>query len=314
MGDSELDSDVDDQEAGDDELRRRLADGSLGSKIKMRAPERIKGSINPELIAARLKEINVSSGLEWAETLIMSEQPLPVVAVNDDLAREAAFLEHTFFAVAKAENCLQVAGIPYNRPNDYYAEMVKTDEHMRKVKEKLLNEKQQIEHAEVSRKQRESKKFGKKVQKDVLDKRQKEKSAMLDQVKRHRTDTKQAATTSSQKREDDFNVSAEDAKAKKYTAPMDKNGNLMPNKRRQAKNAKFGTGGHRNKKSNDADSYLNTKQFSMKKNRSPFREGGQANYRGKGTDDKPGSTKPNRGAKRKAPQRPGKSARKKQRN
>jgi glutamine synthetase adenylyltransferase len=55
---------------------------------------------------------------------------------------------------------------------DYYAEMLKTDEHMAFVKERLIVENKKIEAAERARKQRDNKKFGKKVQQDVLAKRQ----------------------------------------------------------------------------------------------------------------------------------------------
>lgn len=42
----------------------------------------------------------------------------------------------------------EAAGIPWQRPPDYYAEMVKSDEHMAKVKDRLMYEQQQIEQAE----------------------------------------------------------------------------------------------------------------------------------------------------------------------
>ena len=43
----------------------------------------------------------------------------------------------------------EAAGISWQRPTDYYAEMVKSDEHMAKVKEQLLYEKTQIEASEL---------------------------------------------------------------------------------------------------------------------------------------------------------------------
>ena len=42
---------------------------------------------------------------------------------------------------------LDKAGIPWHRPPDYYAEMVKSDGHMLKVKEQLMHEQKQIEEA-----------------------------------------------------------------------------------------------------------------------------------------------------------------------
>ena len=46
-------------------------------------------------------------------------------------------------AIAKME----AAGVPWRRPADYYAEMVKTDDHMLKVREQLAHEQKQIEEA-----------------------------------------------------------------------------------------------------------------------------------------------------------------------
>jgi rRNA-processing protein EBP2 len=57
---------------------------------------------------------------------------------------------------------------------------------MERVRQKMLNEKAAMEASERARKQREIKKFGKQVQQDVLAKRQAEKKATLEAVKRRR--------------------------------------------------------------------------------------------------------------------------------
>ena len=53
--------------------------------------------------------------------------------------------------------------MPTQRPEDYYAEMVKTDDHMRRVRQCLLGRQKVLEHKEKARKMRELKKYGKKV-------------------------------------------------------------------------------------------------------------------------------------------------------
>lgn len=58
---------------------------------------------------------------------------------------------------------LESLGVPTTRPDDYYAEMVKTDDHMRKVRQSLLSKQKILEHREKARKLRELKKYGKKV-------------------------------------------------------------------------------------------------------------------------------------------------------
>ena len=68
------------------------------------------------------------------------------------------------------------------RPEDYFAQMAKSDDHMNKVREKLVSKQATEEKLEKVRKLRNLKKFGKKVQQEVAVKRQKEKREMLDQV------------------------------------------------------------------------------------------------------------------------------------
>merc|ERR1712203_944353 len=72
------------------------------------------------------------------------------------------------------------------RPDDYFAQMAKTDTHMNKIREKLVSKQATEDRLEKVRKLRELKKFGKKVQQEVTIKRAKEKREMLDQVKKFR--------------------------------------------------------------------------------------------------------------------------------
>jgi hypothetical protein len=51
-------------------------------------------------------------------------------------------------ATVEAIGRFQAAGVAWYRPADYYAEMVKSDEHMAKVKDRLMYEQQQIEEAD----------------------------------------------------------------------------------------------------------------------------------------------------------------------
>ena len=43
---------------------------------------------------------------------------------------------------------LEAAGVPWRRPTDYYAEMVKSDDHMLKVKQQLMFQQRQIKETE----------------------------------------------------------------------------------------------------------------------------------------------------------------------
>merc|ERR1711874_659662 len=70
------------------------------------------------------------------------------------------------------------------RPGDYFAQMVKTDDHMQKIRQKLVTKQMGIERSEKVRKLRDLKKFGKKVQVEVQQKRHKEKREMMEEVKK----------------------------------------------------------------------------------------------------------------------------------
>jgi len=52
---------------------------------------------------------------------------------------QLAFYDIALAGVKDCQEMCKVASIPYERPKDYYAEMVKTDEHMLKVSSRLPN-------------------------------------------------------------------------------------------------------------------------------------------------------------------------------
>lgn len=58
---------------------------------------------------------------------------LVTIDVNDDLTRELAFYKQALEAAKEGRQKLLAEGIPFSRPADYFAEMVKDDEHMERV-------------------------------------------------------------------------------------------------------------------------------------------------------------------------------------
>ena len=72
---------------------------------------------------------------------IANDKPLVVpeaLTVHDDIKREIAFYNMTRENVMKGMQILVQAKIPISRPDDFFAEMLKSDEHMAKVKSRLL--------------------------------------------------------------------------------------------------------------------------------------------------------------------------------
>lgn len=95
---------------------------------------------------------------------VTSDEAIEIADTNDDLGRELAFYQQALSAVKTARGALKKEGVPFSRPTDYFAEMVKSDEHMGKIKQKLIDEAAGKKAAAEARRQRDLKKFGKAVQ------------------------------------------------------------------------------------------------------------------------------------------------------
>lgn len=72
--------------------------------------------------------------------------------------------------------------LPFTRPNDYFAEMVKSDIHMERVRSKLLDEAAAMKRSAEAKRQRDLKKYGKQVQVEKTKERAKNKKEMLNKV------------------------------------------------------------------------------------------------------------------------------------
>ena len=103
--------------------------------------------------------------------------------IDDDLNRELAFYAQALSAATAARSLLQKEGQPFSRPTDYFAEMVKSDEHMGKVRDKMMAAAGAKKAAADARRQRDLRKFGKQVQVAKLQERDKAKRETLDKIK-----------------------------------------------------------------------------------------------------------------------------------
>ncbi|KAK4696791.1 rRNA-processing protein EBP2, partial [Lecanoromycetidae sp. Uapishka_2] len=202
-----------------------------------------------------------------AHQSVITSEPVAIVDVNDDLTRELAFYKQCLDAANDGRSLLKKEGVPFSRPTDYFAEMVKSDEHMGKIKMKMTDEAANKKAAAEARKQRDLKKFGKQVQVAKLQERDKAKRATLDKInllKRKRKNTDSGATNE----EDLFDVALEDAaKEDKSSRPgRDSAGRGSQANKKQKKDEKFGFGGKKRfAKSTDAASTGDLRNFSAKK-------------------------------------------------
>lgn len=119
--------------------------------------------------------------LSWDQS-VASELEAQGAAADDDLKRELVFYKQALSAAQLGRQKVLAAGMPFSRPDDFFAEMVKSDSHMERVRQTLLDERAGIKASEEAKRQRELKKFGKKVQVQKGLERQKNKKEMEEKI------------------------------------------------------------------------------------------------------------------------------------
>ncbi|KAK0497276.1 eukaryotic rRNA processing protein EBP2-domain-containing protein [Armillaria luteobubalina] len=280
--DQENDSEKDEeeQEADQDDSDDELDDGEEEEEVALDDVEdvdddavpRQKVEIDNHAALARIREsIQLDASLPWTETLVLSYPETIDVDVNDDLNREVAFYKQALHGANAGRTLAAKHKFPFTRPSDYFAEMVKTDAHMERIRQRLLDESSGIKKSEDKRKEREGKKFGKQVQIEKLKERERSKKDMeerLKGLKRKRKDVLDNPNAD----DDAFDVAVEDAISDR-PAKRGRGGGLS----RQSRDKKFGFGGgDRRSKQNTRES---TDNFESGSRKGSFR-GGRGGGRG----------------------------------
>ncbi|XP_029158762.1 probable rRNA-processing protein EBP2 homolog isoform X2 [Nylanderia fulva] len=111
--------------------------------------------------------------------------------VLNDFRRETMFHRQAQGAVMDGIARLKKLGIPTFRPNDYFAEMAKSDDHMQKVRENLMKKQVIAQRSEKVRQLRQQKKVAKQMQVEATLKKHAEKKKMLEEVKKYRKGVRQ---------------------------------------------------------------------------------------------------------------------------
>uniref|UniRef100_A0AAQ5Z8Z0 EBNA1 binding protein 2 n=1 Tax=Amphiprion ocellaris TaxID=80972 RepID=A0AAQ5Z8Z0_AMPOC len=215
---------------------------------------------------------DLRKNLPWVERLDLTNLPtedilskvegkVPALAngevnADDDFQREMFFYRQAQATVLEALPLLNKHGIATKRPDDYFAEMAKSDQQMQKIRKKLISKQMSLEKSEKAKKLREQRKFGKKVQVEVIQKRQKEKKAMMSAVKKY-----QKGMTDKLDFLDGDQKTGKDSSDGSKKA-MNKKG---PNAKRKYKDKKFGFGGKKSgKKWNTKESFNDVSGFRAK--------------------------------------------------
>ncbi|KAF9364913.1 rRNA-processing protein and EBNA1-binding protein ebp2 [Mortierella sp. NVP85] len=287
---------LEDLEGSDTEMISGDEDGPVDILTEQRV------TINNEPALKRLREhIALPTNIPWSETQsVVSTKPISLTDPDDDLNRELAFYNQALEAAVLGRERIKKEGGVFERPGDYFAEMVKSDEHMAKIRQRLLDENASIQASERAKAQRELKKFGKKVQTEKRLEREKAKADALDKInalKKKRQGNDNSAG------DDDFDIALasddEEMKAYKSAGPNSinkgkKRALSTPDSRskRLKKDQKFGFGGKkRHGKSNTAESSADVSGFSVRRNKSTSFKPGHKAAKATGVKKRPGKAR-----------------------
>lgn len=185
QSEQEGEEDEDEDEEGDEEEEEDIPLSDLDDDEREDVIPHQRLTINNSAaINTSLKRISfITPKTPFSEhNSLVSKEPIDVPDPDDDINRELAFYKVCQSAALTARNLLKKEGVPFTRPGDYFAEMVKSDEHMGRIKKKLYDEAANKKAAAEARKQRDLKKFGKQVQVAKLQQRQKEKRETLEKI------------------------------------------------------------------------------------------------------------------------------------
>ncbi|KAL4904841.1 eukaryotic rRNA processing protein EBP2-domain-containing protein [Aspergillus multicolor] len=265
---AEDDEEDDEEEEEEEEEDIPLSDLSEDEREDVIPHQRLTIN-NTTALTASTKRISFISHLtpfsEHNSLISKAEDEMEVPDANDDLNRELAFYKTAQTAAITARKLLKKEGVPFTRPRDYFAEMVKTDEHMGKIKKKLYDEAAGKKAAAEARKQRDLKKFGKQVQVAKLQQRAKEKKEAIERINDLKKKRKNDTSGQDGGADDLFDVAVEDA-VSENPRKRARGDTSAPNLKRQKKNEKYGFGGKkRHAKSGDAMSSGDLRNFSVKK-------------------------------------------------
>lgn len=187
------------------------------------------------------KRANLFAGNAKIKSFASEEDP-----VLNDFRREMTFHRQAQAAVVDGMVRLHELNMPTKRPDDYFAEMAKSDEHMQKIRNNLTAKQQGQAKSERLKQIREQRKMGKLIQRQARVQRDTDKREMLENLKKFRKGKLK-------------NLDFLDDNRKNAAATNDK---------RKARDKRFGFGGKkrgikRNTKDSSMDQY-GSKQFTRK--------------------------------------------------
>lgn len=289
----------------DEELQEAFARGELnGSHLHaIVAMKPVDQHVN-NVVGLKDKLSQIKLNYDWIERLDLVNEPAKVMPeveaqygdvslktnrkgqisgqeVDDkqdhDFKREFIFYRQGQASVIEAMQRLHKAGVITKRPDDYFAEMAKSDDHMVKVRQNLIHRQSAMEASEKAKKLREMRKYGKQIQQEVLKKRQKDKKEMMEKLKKF----KKGKGESLDFLNDDHNRNNTGSNKKGK-----KQGQNKASQKRSYKNQRFGFGGQKKRsKYNTSESAADMSSFRSSKHGRP------TNKSSKRPNQRPGKSK-----------------------
>ena len=241
-----------------------------------------EGSSSYDRAGLELACRSVETNLPWLETLDIAAAPLAIEDAHDDLQREVAFYGVALAAVKEGRARLSELGVPFRRPDDYFCEMLKSDAHMAKVKDRLIFEQQKMAAFEQRKSQQERRKFSRAVQAEREGMKARAKKENIERVQAWRKESSarrgKGAVAALGDRDDGFEDHNQRGRKRKAEGA---GGERSP--KRAAKDKKYGFGGRKKfAKSTDAASLNDFRDFRPSAGKSSRRGGGSSGGKPKG--------------------------------
>lgn len=220
----------------------------------------------------------------WVDTLtIDGTQLMPKgVAAKDGVKLESTFLGLATEAAREAYRRLRVMRIPCSRPTDFYAEMMRPDKQMYKVRSRASEEERRIKVVEDRKKSHAAKKFAKKARSKKLEARAQEKRQTLTDIDSWKQKNRAEGTHEDSKDLDDILDRQKRGKNEQTEGPRRK-GEPKLSKKRKGYDDKFGFGGKKKRmKQNDSSSVNDFSGFPGARGKGKGKGKGKSKGQGKG--------------------------------
>lgn len=237
-------------------------------------------------LLAKLDEIRLPEKMPWIERLdFLTPNEVEVENAQDDLKRESEFYVASLKAASAAIIQLEQARIPFLRPPDYFAEMMKPDSQMQRIKDSLLKEKKMMDVSAARQKHKEDRKYQREVHSERMQERALQKRAHMEGLRKQQDKALKGGEKSEERSMVGTINEALQTERQKHAEKNEQRGERKRSKKRAAADKKYGFGGQRKRqRMNDSKSSGDMRSYKPGQNKKHgiVAKGGKAGKGGKG--------------------------------